>query len=377
MPASHSPRGNSRRSAWRPDAFVAFALLAVLAGGVAALAFTQPVTVAATGGLPYAQSGTLSYTAPVNPATVYGTSQVVTGEPLYNSSVHTLTFSYTYQFKAAATRALGGTEQLVAAINNGEGLVRTIDLQPVTSFAGDRFSTTATVPLSSFAAVADAFSQAGGTQGNGSYTVAISPSVMMRGQVGTATVHTSFATPVSFTLNPSGLFPPTASAAGSTPGVQATLHPFSVTSSGSVTAPVQRSHTLFLHLSVSTVRWLAVAVLLACLVLGALVGLSLLRDTKDKDEDVRIAARYASLLVGVTSLPSSVEVVTVSLSTIGDLVEVGRRLEAPILHESGETDTYAVIDNGVLYTYRTGPARHRGRTNNVVAAPGERVAQTV
>ena len=209
MPANHSPRAKTRRRTWRPDAFVAFALVAVLAGGVAALAFTQPVTVAALAGRSYAQSGTLSYNAAVSPASVYGTSQVVTGEPLYNSSVHTVTFGYTYRFTAATTRAVGGTEQLVATIDNGQGLTRTIDLQPVTPFTGDRFSTTATVPLSSFAAVANAFSQAAGTQGDGSYTVAISPSVAVHGQVGTAPVHATFATPVSLTLNASGLFPAT------------------------------------------------------------------------------------------------------------------------------------------------------------------------
>jgi hypothetical protein len=81
--------------------------------------------------------------------------------------------------------------------------------------------------------------------------------------------------------------------------------------------------------------------------------------------------------VEVTSLPSSVEMVTVSLSTIADLVEVGRRLETPILHESGAIDTYAVIDNGVLYTYRTGPTRHRGRGDSVAAEQNGRVDQTV
>ena len=205
MPANHSPK--TRRRTWRPDAFVAFALVAVLAGGVAALAFTQPVTVAALAGRSYAQSGTLSYTAPVNPASVYGTSQVVTGEPLYNSSVHAVTFGYTYRFTAATARAVGGTEQLVATIDNGQGLTRTIALQPVTPFTGDRFSASATVPLSSFAAVANAFSQAAGTQGDGSYTVAISPSVVVHGQVGTAPVHATFATPVSLTLNANGAVP--------------------------------------------------------------------------------------------------------------------------------------------------------------------------
>jgi Family of unknown function (DUF5305) len=378
VPANHSARGKTRRNAWRPDAFVACALVAVLAGGLAAFAFTQPDTVAATAGRPYTQSGTLSYTAPVDPASVYGTSQAVTGEPLYTSSVQAVTFTYAYQFKASSPRSMDGTEQLVATIDNGEGLARTIDLQPVGPFKGDRFSTTATVPLSSFAAIANAFSQAGGTQGNGSYTVAISPTVAVHGKVGTALVDTTFSTPVNLTLNANGLFPPTASSAsGSTPGVATTPHPFSVTSSGSVTVPVQRPNVLFLHLAVSTVRTLAAAVFLACLVLCLLVGLSLLRDSKDKDEDIRIAARYASLLVEVTSLPSSVEMVTVSLRTIADLVEVGRRLETPILHESGATDTYAVIDNGVLYTYRTGPVRHRGRSDSVAATQNGRVNQTV
>jgi hypothetical protein len=377
VPAKHSARGKNRHSSWRPDAFVALAVLAVLAAGVAALAFTQPATVAATAALPYAQSGALSYTAPVDPASVYGTSLVVTGEPLYNSSVNTVTVSYAYQFKAAASRAMGGTEHLTATIDNGQGLVRTIDLQPVTAFTGDRFSTSATVPLSSFSAVANAFGQAAGAQGDGSYTVAISPSVVMHGLVGSVPVHATFATAVNFTLNANGLFPPSASSAASTPGVPTTLHPFSVASTGSITVPVQRPNILFLHMSVSTVRALALAVFLVSAVLSALVGLSLLRDTKDESEEVRIAARYASLLVEVTSLPSSVEVVTVSLSTMADLVEVGRRLETPILHERGTTDTYAVVDNGVLYTYRTGPTRGRRPTVNGVAAHDVRVDQTV
>ena len=377
MPAKQSARGKSRHSSWRPDAFVAFAVLAVLAAAVAALAFTQPVTVAATAALPYAQSGALSYTAPVDPDSVYGASQVVTGEPLYTSSVNTVTFSYAYHFKSAVTRAMGGTEQLVATIDNGQGLVRTIDLQPLTAFRGDQFSTSATVPLSAFSAVANALGQAGGTQGDGSYTVAISPSVVAHGLVGSAPVHAAFATPVNLTLNANGLFPPPPTAGASTPGVPTTLHPFSVASTGSITVPGQRPNILFLHMSVSTVRALALAVFLVCAVLCALVGLSLLRDTKDESEEVRIAARYASLLVEVTSLPSSVEVVTVSLSTMADLVEVGRRLETPILHESGTTDTYAVIDNGVLYTYRTGPARQRRPTDNGVVGHDLHVDQSV
>ena len=54
-----------------------------------------------------------------------------------------------------------------------------------------------------------------------------------------------------------------------------------------------------------------------------------------------------------------------------------RRLETPILHESGATDTYAVIDNGVLYTYRTGLPRYRGRSESVVATQNGRVDQPV
>ena len=65
------------------------------------------------------------------------------------------------------------------------------------------------------------------------------------------------------------------------------------------------------------------------------------------------------MLIDVKSLPGSVEVVVVPLSTMGDLVEVARRLEAPILHETGTVDSYGVIDNGVLYTYRPVPRRPR------------------
>ena len=46
-------------------------------------------------------------------------------------------------------------------------------------------------------------------------------------------------------------------------------------------------------------------------------------------------------------------------------------------HESGATPIYAVIDNGVLYTYRTGPPLHRGRTGTVVMAQDLLVDQAV
>jgi hypothetical protein len=365
MPASHlrTRRSDQRvakrsdsgrtgpRSRWRADVLAACGVIAAAAGAVAGLAYSRPATVAATTSPRYTQSAHLSYSATVSPNSVYGASKVTTGEPMYGSVVSAFTLRYSYRFATAASAAVSGTEQLVATVSNGEGLVRKFDLQPVTAFVGNHFQAVVAVRLSTLTDVAAAFDRVGSGAVAGSYALTITPSVVLHGVVDSVPVSTSLDIPMNLSLSENGVFPPSTSTVVSpTPGASAS-NPFSVASGGAVAVSTKFSNSLLFGISVVLVRKVALIALLASLLAGGLALMALLRETAREDEATRIAARYASMLVEVRSLPSSPEVVVVPLSSFEDLVEVARRLEAPILHEAGVTDSYGVIDNGVLYAY--------------------------
>jgi Family of unknown function (DUF5305) len=343
---------NGPRTRWRANALAACGIIAAAAGAVAGFAYSRPATVAAISGPRYTQSGHLSYSATVSPNSVYGTNKVTTGEPMYGSSVNAFTLRYTYRFATSAPASVSGTEQLVATVNNGEGLVRKLDLQPVTAFTGGQFQAVVAVKLSTLTDVAAAFDRAGIGAVAGSYALTITPSVALHGRVGSVPVRTSLDIPMNLSLSANGVFPPSASTVASpSPGASVSSSPFSVGSSGTVAMPPKLSNSLLFGIRVLLVRKFALLALLASLLAAAFAALALVRETEREDEATRIAARYASMLVEVRALPSSLEVIIVPLSSFEDLVEVARRLEAPILHEAGITDSYGVIDNGVLYAY--------------------------
>jgi hypothetical protein len=354
------------RAKWRTDVLAASGVIAVVAGAVVGFAYSRPATVAVTSAPSYTQSAHLSYSAKVSPDSVYGANEVTTGQPMYSSAVNAFTLKYSYRFETAAPASVSGTEQLVATVNNGEGLVRTLDLQPETTFSGDHFQAVVTVNLSTLTGIAKAFDQVGVGVGTGTYTLMITPSVVLHGHVDAVPVATSLDKSMNLNLSEDGVFSSSTSATAS-PGAQISSNPFSVASSGTVAVAPKFSNAVVFRVPVLMLRKIALIVLLASLLVAGLAALALLRERNAEDEATRFAARYASMLVEVRSLPSSLEVVIVPLSSFDDLVEVSQRLEVPILHEAGVTDSYGVIDGGVLYTYMPVPRE--------AVAPLEKVVQ--
>jgi hypothetical protein len=346
----HRPPRDGRGG--RLDAVIVCAVLVICSAIVAGTAWSRPTTTAAS--LSYTQAGRLSYSAPTSPVSVYGSAGLTTGQPIYGSVLSAFTISYAYQFRAAASASLRGTEQLVATISNGQGITRTIPIQSaVTPFTGDRFTVSGTLDMAALSSAARALNQVGGTQANyGTYTVAISPSVTGHGRLGPAPLNASFSSPVSFSYSAGNLVPGGSSASS---GTQGKLD-FAPSSSGSVSLPSGKSATLFLGLSVFDARVGSLVVLLASLLLVGLAGWPLLRQATSDDEQARIAARYGSSLVQAEAVEAHPGVVVVQLGSFDGLLQVARRLECPILHWGDAGDVYAVVDSGTLYRYRTGSA---------------------
>lgn len=373
MPTDHHDdrRPPVDRAMGRLEAVVVCAVLAICSSIVAGVAWTHPARAAAS--LPYTQTGRLSYSAATSPDSVYGAAQLTTGQPVYGALVSAVTVSYAYLFRAAAPMSLSGTEQLVAVISNGQGIARTIPIQSAkTPFTGDRFVASGSLDMAALRSAADAFDQAAGIQSNfGTFQVAISPSVTVRGGLGPAPVAASFSSPVTFSYSSGNLVPGNPSADGSPQGKA----DFAPSSTGSVSLPAGKPATLLLGLPVSGARVGSLVALLVSLLVLALVGWPLLRQATSDDERARIAARYPSSIVEAAAVEAHAGVVVVQMDSFDGVLQVARRLECPILHWGDVGDVYAVIDAGTLYRYRTvpprspAPARSPGRNGYKLMRP--------
>jgi hypothetical protein len=343
--------GPRRRGGW--DALAVCAVLAAAAAIVAGLAWTRPTATSTS--LGYRQVGRLSYQATVRPTSIYGSTRVTTGQPVYADVVTTVTMRYAYRFESSAPATMRGTEQMVATIDNGQGLARTVPLEPPTTFAGTHFDATGRLDLPALEAIATQFAKT--TQGfiGASYGVTVSPLVHVHGLLGQVPVRATFDPPVKFSLSASALAPAaTPSHGGATGGPGGR---FAASSAGSVPAPGGQPTNLILGLTVLNLRVVALVVLAVALAAGAFVGWPLVRDATSEDERRRIVARHGPSLVEVRALPAGSGVVAVDLVTFEGLLQVAERTECPLLHaDLGEAGhAYGVVDNGTVYRYGPPP----------------------
>ena len=357
---SESTPGQPRRSRDRLDAMLACAALAICAVVVGTLAWTRATT--ATSAIGYAQSGTLSYGASVSPTSVYGSSRLISGQPVYTSAVTHLHLTYDYHFQANAPSTLSGSEQLIATIDNGQGLTRRIVLQPASSFTGPGFITGADLNLADIANVAQQFDRGASANPNNSssYNVAVTPAVHIHVKLGGVSVNEAFDAAATFVFNGAALIPTSAttngsgSATASGSSATASLHH---SSTGSVKVPRGRTATMLFGLPVADARLAALIVFIGALVGGLRFGLPLLRDITSGEEQVRIAARYGSTLVTTDFVSPPEHAAVVELTSFDGLMQVARRLECPVLHQTGDLERYAVVDNGTIYQYTTASGR--------------------
>ena len=139
MPTEQRARTSKRSTrAGRLEVAVVCGVLAACAALCAGVAWSRPLTTPSV--IAYTQSGHLSYAAPASATSIYGTAGVTTGQPVYANAVQKLNVTYSYDIESSAVVELAGTAQLVATIDNGQGIVRRIPLQPTTAVKGTRFA---------------------------------------------------------------------------------------------------------------------------------------------------------------------------------------------------------------------------------------------
>ncbi len=301
----------------------------------------------------YHQYGTYSYEAPVSPSSPYGTSKLVTGNPVLMSDVKNLQFGLNYQLTAQEPVQLAGTEQFVMRIQDS-GITRTLPIQsaPV-PFSGSKVSITASLEISQLTSIynslATAFAGSLGTQ----MTVQVFPNIVSKGAVAGHSFNSSFNSPLTFSLSNSVLqLSNPASQSSGIIGVDSTASQLTPSANGSVTYMSLSKATLPLgvvHPSVFTGRIIAFGGLIVCIIFGVWIAWPLRRN--EGDESIMIDARYGPRLIKVGRISIQGSAI-VSVDSIGVLMSLANKYGVKVLHSTEDgSDRYAIIDNGVLYQY--------------------------
>lgn len=339
-----------------------------MAVAVLLLGYAQPVHRAASRTVPVAHSATFAYSATVPPGTFYGSTTVLTGQPVFLA----LATKVDVLFTDVVPLGLQGTGSLEAAVSDSAGWQRVLPLADRVAVRGPQVELRGVLDLAAIRALTDQYATQSGTAA-GTFTVTLRAAVDLAGQVQGVPVTSTFRPTLGLRLDRLALTAPV----GSSPGpasAKPTPDPFQVTqtdsASGSVRAPAQVSLLGLAKISVAAIRTLGrILLVVGLLVLAG--ALLLRRQARGDDEVTAIRRRYSDLLVPALSQPMTPT--TVHVAAIEDLVALARRYENAIVHvATGEAHTFSVYDGAVTYRYvltvpspapaYTGPNGHRAVT---------------
>ncbi|MGA2455244.1 MAG: signal peptidase I [Solirubrobacteraceae bacterium] len=351
---------------------------------LALLAFTRAPSTRHTVQIPYTQSGTLSYSADTSPNPAYPDGVATVSEPLFTRLVNDVNLRFDYAFETKASHSLAGRGSFLLLVAASDGWHRTLPLGSPTFFKGDHATITATLSLSSMAALARSVETATGIEG--SYGFTIVPSVIASGKVESLPLHATFSPAVQFsvrgdqvelqgsesTVSSETKLLTGGGAAGPLP---AALRPrVSGSASGSQIEP----RTLALgpwHVSVSTARTLALSAI-GVILTALLAALALIQPIlaliapRRRDEKASILARYGGLIIPVAHITPLRGVPVIDVADMNALARIAEHYDRSILHETTVAgDAFWVADESGQFRYTIGAPVASANDRSAAAAP--------
>ena len=330
-----------------PIAPVVAAVLALGFAGLAALSWTRPLTTPTARQGIYTQTGHFAYDAVVpGGRSVYGSTTVKTGQPLFTQLAHSVRFHFAYSFGSSTRHAVGGKIALNAVVTGASGWKRTLHLSAPQAFTGDHASVAAVLafkPLQDLLKQVDTLTNATG----GTYTLTLAPRVDVNGVVAGSAVHESFAPQLPLTLDPNELQLQPGSATG--PSASAALT--QTTSGSGIVAAPSRISLLKFHLRVQLARRIALFGGVAALI-ALLASLLLARRARPADEHEQIRREYGDLIIDVEVIPTASAANTIRTKSFDGIARVAEQSGHVIMHiERAGLHTYVVEDGGMLYLH--------------------------
>jgi hypothetical protein len=318
--------------------------LRLVAGGLLAvglllglLGFTRSATVSAPVGTDYKQRVVFRYDAPATPGLVYPTGQVHDGDPLFTQLIRMVRVTAAYSFVASSPPRVAGTIALSAMLRDSSGWHQTVPLASQQAFTGNHTIISAELDPHALLAVTDRVNTLTGVEGTP--TVAVTAHVVTRGSLNGRPVTGDISPQRTFALSRTQLTPQ---------GQASTTTKGSLSGTGSKPAHVK---LLVVSLGVSTVRILAVLLLLLGLAAGALAAAARRSESEESPAEQLLDEHRALIVSGDTDLPVGLPVT--EMENMAGLVQLAKRYERLILHEEkGGEHIFTLDDAGSVYRYR-------------------------
>ena len=313
--------------------------VALVASLLAVRAFAAPATQTVAAPDLYQQTGRFSYTANAPAGDVYPNGRVKSGEAVFVRLVDRVSLAFDYRLRSRAERAVSGTAALTATVRGDNGWQRAFVLRRATPFQGDATRVSATLDLRRLRAVLDRVEATTGVA-NGSYRVAIRPTIRVAGSVAGQPVRETFAPALPLWLDTVQL------------RLEDGRKSLTRTQSGSGTRVVPNQLSLLgRRLDVGAARWLALVAFAGALVAAAF-ALRVRSERRTRTAASEIADRYGRWIVNVAPLERDGTRV-VNVETIDGLVRLAEHYDCAILREHGaDGDAYVVEEGGTTYRHR-------------------------
>lgn len=350
----------------------------ILSGAAIALAIgmllmvigaSRSETATATATVKVRHDATFGYSATVPADSVYGTTSVHTGEPVFTQFVSMLTVTFTDQISAP----LRGTASLDATLSDAStGWSRSIPVVAPTAVGGAKITITGPFDLGALKALsADYLNQI--QSSSASFRVTLAARVALSGQEDGIQVTSVFEPHVTMKFDSVSLSAPVApNSSPSAASADKPADPFAVSLSQDARGPrpVDASFSLLgvTSMPVAGIRLAGLLVVIAGL-MAAAAGLIVRFLSEGEDEVSDIRRRFRDILVPSLTHPSTPT--TVQVATIEDLAMLARRFESAIVHaEAGSRHTFSVYDGAVTYRFEllSAPARRPNGNGSIRAA---------
>lgn len=323
----------------------------------------------------FQQTGSFSYSAPVNaPTIVYPTGFIKTGEPIYTSIVSNINLDFGYKFISALPHNIKGTIELRAIVlSQANSWHQLIVIKPTTAFSGDSTDISSTLRVSSLYNLIDSVSAQSGIPGI-DYSADLQPIIHIYGTVDNKPVKETFEPVLPFTIGqtvamlavPVEPAPPGATyvAPSASSELASALHPVQA---GSIPHPVVNVAPIAKYdIEVPLLRLLGIVFTVLALVVAVLHDFLRRRQPTPSGEE-SIASQFQSLIVPVTSLPLPAGDALIEVPELERLAGLAQYLERPILYEISDSHhIYAVDDE--THRYVTRLPRQAAGTNTVSPA---------
>lgn len=291
------------------------------------------------------QTAEWGYSATAPTGTTYPDGVVSTGSPIFLRLVQQIDFSLSYELSAEdRMHNVAGSYSIDAVVGVGSWS-RTIELQPLTRFGGAAFSTEVTLDVPRMQALVSA-AQAETGVASGTATIDLVPKVRTNGFADGVPISVDYDTPLEMQLSPLDLTPTSTPDDTGDALEDSTTIPYE--------RPVVRDEKYEMFgrsISVGRARLVTAAGLIASLIWVAIAATNADR-LRRKGAGARLAARYETTIVDVTSLPPAAAT-AVEVVDMAALARIAERAERLILHHvEGSRHVFLVEDDPSAYCYR-------------------------